>query len=401
MSLQDPSHKSSTPQLEPHARKRPASERKILANRRNALRSTGPKTEVGRRAVSRNAITHGILAREVVITAGDGEESLEEFHALVESLANSYLPVGVVEETLVQTIATALWRKTRVIRAENGEIRKQLDSLRVDRALRNSNKANLHLALTEMGFGLYNVENPADGKVSTAERWSAMQAAQCNLREDRSGLGYLTALLKIAKSEITTDGHLSERIAKQIFSAFGLWNYFLAISCLRATPPEVKTGPPPSEKVVEKPVEQEHADVIALIEDQLEMLGLFKEYASEREKLAADAEARSFNLPSADATDKLLRYEAHLDRQLYRAMDQLERLQRQRKGENVPPPLNVNLGHISFLRNKAKKSFIFNDSLCALHRLTLRAWRVRGRRAGNLDPTPPKSWRSESGWASC
>jgi hypothetical protein len=57
-----------------------------------------------------------------------------------------------------------------------------------------------------------------------------------------------------------------------------------------------------------------------------------------------DAEARSFSLPPTEATDKLLRYEAHLDRQLYRAMDQLERLQRQRRGETVPPPLNVNLG---------------------------------------------------------
>ena len=32
------------------------------------------------------------------------------------------------------------------------------------------------------------------------------------------------------------------------------------------------------------------------------------------------------------------------ERQLYRAMDQLERLQRQRRGETVPPPLNINLG---------------------------------------------------------
>ena len=64
----------------------------------------------------------------------------------------------------------------------------------------------------------------------------------------------------------------------------------------------------------------------------------------EREKLAGDAEARSFSLPPVDAADKLLRYEAHLDRQLYRAMDQLERVQRQRRGENVPPPLNINLG---------------------------------------------------------
>jgi len=50
------------------------------------------------------------------------------------------------------------------------------------------------------------------------------------------------------------------------------------------------------------------------------------------------------SLPPALVSHKLLRYEAHLDRQLHRAMDQLERLQRQRKGENVPPPLNVNLG---------------------------------------------------------
>jgi hypothetical protein len=50
------------------------------------------------------------------------------------------------------------------------------------------------------------------------------------------------------------------------------------------------------------------------------------------------------NEACAHVADKLLRYEAHLDRQLYRAMDQLERLQRQRKGENVPPPINVNLG---------------------------------------------------------
>ena len=80
------------------------------------------------------------------------------------------------------------------------------------------------------------------------------------------------------------------------------------------------------------------------IDIQLNRISAFKEYALEREKLAGDAEARSFSLPPVDATDKLLRYEAHLDRQLYRAMDQLERLQRQRRGERVPPPLNINLG---------------------------------------------------------
>jgi len=37
--------------------------------------------------------------------------------------------------------------------------------------------------------------------------------------------------------------------------------------------------------------------------------------------------------------DKIIRYEAHIERTLYRAMHQLERVQRSRSGEVVPPPL--------------------------------------------------------------
>src|ERR1035438_657539 len=167
-------------------RKRPASERKIQANRQNALRSTGPKTERGKRTVSCNAIKHGFLAREVVITAGDGEEGLEEFHDLVEQFCEYYEPVGVVEESLVQTIATCWWRKARVIRAENGEIRKRLDTLAVDRALRNSDKGNLDLALSRMDLYLFNPKNQADQQVSSRDRWSVLQSAQSDLGRHRS-----------------------------------------------------------------------------------------------------------------------------------------------------------------------------------------------------------------------
>ena len=39
--------------------------------------------------------------------------------------------------------------------------------------------------------------------------------------------------------------------------------------------------------------------------------------------------------------DRILRYETTLERQLYRAMNHLERLQRLRKGEVVPAPLAI------------------------------------------------------------
>ncbi len=347
MAVQEASHNFSTPPSPEHsASKRSVSERRIQANRRNALRSTGPKTVRGKRTVARNAMKHGLLAQEVVITAGDGEENLEEFRALVERLWEYYEPVGVLEEMLVQRIGTCWWRLARTIRAENGEIRTRLDTLKVDRALRNSDKVNLALLLSEMELGLYSPENSADQKVSSRDRWSAIQGAQTNLREHRSGLIHLRALLKMANSEIASDGYMSEETRKKICYAFCFWDYLFAFTCLYAGP-RTKMDDQPSEPVVDVQTDEKRANLVKFIDNQLERISKFEDYALERENLAVDAEARSFSLPPTGATDKLLRYEAHLDRQLYRAMDQLERLQRQRKGEKVPPPLNINLGRKS------------------------------------------------------
>jgi hypothetical protein len=58
--------------------------------------------------------------------------------------------------------------------------------------------------------------------------------------------------------------------------------------------------------------------------------------AIERKSPAGDADTRRFSLPPADVIDRFLSYDTQYDRQLYHAMDQLERQQRQRRGENVP-----------------------------------------------------------------
>jgi len=276
------------------------------------------------------------------------------FDDLVKQLCEYYEPVGVVEESLVQAIATCWWRKARVLRAENGEIRKRLDTLKVDRAVRDSNEGNLDLALSAMDLSsLYRATNQADQQVSTRGRWSRMQAAESDLRRHRSSLAYVGALLLEAKSEMASYGYLSQTNLNRILDAFGLTDCLFALVCMHAGARKTKTENPLSEKVADQQtdekVDQETNETLivaakVLIDDRLETISKEMEYATEREKLALDAEMRSFSLPPAEATDKLLRYEAHLDRQLYRAMDQLERLQRQRQGENVPPPLNINLG---------------------------------------------------------
>lgn len=67
---------------------------KIEANRKNALKSTGPKTPTGKVAVRWNAIKHGLLAKEVVIPAGDGKESKAAFKNLLSSLRDDIQPQG-------------------------------------------------------------------------------------------------------------------------------------------------------------------------------------------------------------------------------------------------------------------------------------------------------------------
>lgn len=346
MSLQEPSPDFSITAL-PKALsdKKAVSERKIQANRQNALRSTGPTTARGKHNVSRNAITHGLLAREVVITDGEGKENLKEFHDLVEKLREEYEPVGVVEEQLVETIATCWWRKARVLRAENGEIRKRLDAAATDRDIRNSDKSNFAQALLRnLGVEFSPDDNETEKKLPSRERWSAMQVAQIDLRGHASGLTFLRSSLENAKSEFASKGYISKFTRKEIFNSFYFCDWTLALLCFQLLREEDKREQGQSEETVDEQTGVEPALAVSYIDEVLERISNWERCATKRENMAVDAEARSFSLPPVEATDKLLRYESHLDRQLYRAMDQLERLQRQRRGEAVLPPLNINLG---------------------------------------------------------
>jgi hypothetical protein len=78
--------------------------RKIASNRANAKRSTGPRTERGKRNAKFNAVTHGLFAKHVAIPICDGYEPEKEFQALLDELHQEFQPVGLYEEWLVVKI---------------------------------------------------------------------------------------------------------------------------------------------------------------------------------------------------------------------------------------------------------------------------------------------------------
>ena len=92
-----------------------ATEAQINANRLNAQKSTGPRTEEGKRTVSQNAVKHGLFAHEAVIKCEDPAEF--ELHR--EALIDELKPVGAIESMLAERIVSLSWRLQRVERMQN------------------------------------------------------------------------------------------------------------------------------------------------------------------------------------------------------------------------------------------------------------------------------------------
>ena len=92
------------------------SKKQVEANRRNSLKSTGPKTSEGKKVVRRNALKHGLLSREVFLPDEDGN-ALEE---LGKRLRSHLVPFGELEDLLVDRIVSAAWRLRRVGWVEAG-----------------------------------------------------------------------------------------------------------------------------------------------------------------------------------------------------------------------------------------------------------------------------------------
>src|ERR1700759_5286597 len=86
----------------------------IAANRRNAKKSTGPKTPEGMAASSQNADRHGLTARQIVCR----EEREEDFTEFRTALWTALAPADAVEEQMAERIVLISLRLRRTARAE-------------------------------------------------------------------------------------------------------------------------------------------------------------------------------------------------------------------------------------------------------------------------------------------
>jgi hypothetical protein len=100
--------------------------RQIEANRRNALRSTGPTTEDGKSRSRQNAVRHGLSAETVV----EIFEDIDDYRGFEAAIIADYDARTAVERELVLRLASLLWRLRRATMIETELLRIQAEVLR-------------------------------------------------------------------------------------------------------------------------------------------------------------------------------------------------------------------------------------------------------------------------------
>jgi len=102
------------------------SKKQLEANKKNAQKG-GVKTPKGKAIVKYNALKHGLLAKETVITVGEGAENPEEFSALLYALQTQLVPAGTLGQTLIEICDERIvHHKEQIVSLEKQKVKNKL-----------------------------------------------------------------------------------------------------------------------------------------------------------------------------------------------------------------------------------------------------------------------------------
>ena len=279
----------------------------------------GPSTPEGKAKTKFNATTHGIFSSVVVLKG----ETRGEYETLLLGLWRDRQPQGRLEEILVEKLAMILWRHRRLLVSEGGEILKSYQGLVWDQG------NQLQDAVTKIASSSKSEnENGLFWDVSNLKVLNQCLELLARLRDGIEGDELrperdYAILNKIYRStERTYEG-------ATLLGSYAKWL-------------EVSEGPEDLVKRKGLPSPEGCRDEI-LREIDIE-IGRLKQIREEHRAIQIERtrlEMLRRRIPEGPELERLLRYEASLERAFDRTMAQLERLQRIRFGHPVPPRIEV------------------------------------------------------------
>jgi len=293
--------------------KKHITEKQLAANRRNAQKSTGPQTPEGRTVSKMNAMKHGILSKQVLVDGRFYNERASELEALHQRFWEEYQPSGPVEEMLVDQIVTAHWRLRRALTAESGEIALSVDQGCVLRAKRT---------------------NP----ILQWLHWFRSSDVVTTMEDSQTGCAILEGWLCDLRAGVERDGELTAAALGEFVRQSGDKPNSLSKELERL---REQLGQPAGGSDSDPAKERQKSEMLAFLDKRIARVRSELSGHTEDEECVEHARYAASVLPSTGTLDKILRYETTLNRQLSRAMAQLERVQRRRQGEDIPAPLSV------------------------------------------------------------
>jgi len=144
--------------------------KQIEANRRNSLKSTGPKTEAGKQASRCNAVRHGLTAETVI----GALEDAEDYKAFELAITADYDAQSAVERELVLRLASLLWRLRRATTIETGLFEIQADHLSEFRKTRQISPAS-----REIVYSLFNTKSDGQNGLANATETGPASLTSC------------------------------------------------------------------------------------------------------------------------------------------------------------------------------------------------------------------------------
>ncbi len=274
---------------------------------------TGPRTIHGKRTSSHNATKHGIFSRATLIKG----ESREEFDELLDGLRRSIPRGSELENIYVDMMASNLWRQHRALLAEGAHI--QINSLN---AVVSTRRYEVRTA------------NSSNCLIATIDRPDDLEFCFELLTDLRQGI-----------SERGFDEKDDMRLLNRIYDNSDrchpgptLKDEYLTCLCTSRITDEERDGkdfaPPDVCKSVV--LEKIDAEIARLKEYRLEEKRS-KEAAIERAKL----EMLQQRVPDSPGQERFLRYLQSLRREFECWWALYERAQRIRKGQPLPPQLDI------------------------------------------------------------
>jgi hypothetical protein len=279
----------------------------------------GPKTEEGKEVVRWNANQHGIRSPAPVIP---GLEKKEDWEGHLSGVLESLTPEGHLETVLAERVALFSWRLHRVVRYETESIALYQEKAEDDLAR--------EMRLSSRVFGS---EHPEEvrWKLRDAQRTHRMFKKLPGLPDDKRLSGGDAAGVLWGVSAYIEDEDLEEieppsgvpdwAGVEGDTTEWDGWTVGLVREYVDAM---ASRADEPAEELMEAATEKAGRDVVSA------------KQAVERVEQDLERMSRERLLPRVEVLDKVARYEAHLSRQLYKAMHELEALQTKRAGGAAP-----------------------------------------------------------------